>query len=268
MPAGSPILRSRNLPQNPNAVVGPRVGGGGEEKLHAFTLHSTMSNTYHSISSIETALLKLDVSEGGEWRPLVLCADMSSKALGRIHRRLAHEFSRPTAVAAGCGKSELPDEFDSSRTCDAHLELMESWICGMPYWSGCPLGGWVATEVAVRDAPHIGIVLVASNGSEDSAIALTDRCRYLRAFLKPICGARLRPSRQGAVEHCQLVRRRLLCFARGRAAQARFGWSPNMHIPAFAPWLQQINKPPLVLLGERIALSPNETGRPFRCSHS
>jgi pimeloyl-ACP methyl ester carboxylesterase len=130
---------------------------------------------------------------------------------------------------------------------------------------GACFGGWIAAEMAVRDARRFGkLVLVDPLGIKVGGVLDRDiadmhampREEYMRlAWADPASGER---------DLTALPETELAAIARGREAFALFGWKPYMHNPRLKRWLHRIDVPTLLLWGERDGIVSTSYGQAWR----
>jgi pimeloyl-ACP methyl ester carboxylesterase len=130
---------------------------------------------------------------------------------------------------------------------------------------GACFGGWIAAEMAVRDARRFGkLVLVDPLGIKVGGVTERDiadmhampREEYMRlAWADPAKGER---------DLTALPETELAAIARGREAFALFGWKPYMHNPRLKRWLHRIDVPTLLLWGERDGIVSMSYGQAWR----
>jgi pimeloyl-ACP methyl ester carboxylesterase len=153
----------------------------------------------------------------------------------------------------GWGNSELPDWIGSVDDL-AYLYLDLAAQLGLTgcVLAGASFGGWIAAEIAVRSTQRFSHVVLAdplgikAGGVTERDIAdmhAMTREQFLHlAFADPA---------RGAVDYTQLPDDRLAAIVRGQEAFALFGWKPYMHNPRLRHWLHRIDRPALLLWGER-----------------
>lgn len=203
---------------------------------------------------ISVSGVQLEVESHGAGRPLLFL----HPGEGLWSRRpwldaLAARFRVIAPHHPGWGNSELPDWIGSVDDLAylyldlaAQLELTECVLVGASF------GGWIAAEIAVRNTQRFSQLVLAdplgikAGGVTDRDIAdmhAITREQFLDlAFADPA---------RGTVDYTQLPEEQLAAIVRGREAFALFGWKPYMHNPRLRRWLHRIDKPTLLLWGDR-----------------
>ncbi len=210
--------------------------------------------------------LKLEVPQEGSGRPLLLLRGSEPPGSSdKFIRALAERYKVIAPWGPGFGSSDLPDDFDSIEdVVYAHLELMEKMDLADAIVVGLSFGGWIAAELAVRNTSRIkALVLVDALGLRVGTP--TDRPI---ADIYAMDDAELATSSYhnaefGTWNAADKSDAELLKFARGRDAQARFGWKPFMHNPALSRWLHRIDRPTLVAWGEQDRIAAQSLGKAY-----
>ena len=153
----------------------------------------------------------------------------------------------------GFGGSALPDWFGTVDDLAylyldlaGHLQLKDAVLVGACF------GGWVAAETMVRSSKRFSHLVLADpvgikvRGRDDRDIA--DMHGMPRAEVMKLAWA---DPAVGEVDHTQLPETELAQIVRGREALALYGWKPYMHNPRLKRWLHRIDRPTLLLWGEK-----------------
>jgi pimeloyl-ACP methyl ester carboxylesterase len=204
--------------------------------------------------TINVAGVDLEVEERGSGRPLLFLHAGEGLAPEREWLDLlAGRFRVVAPSHPGFGGSTLPD---SIGTVDdlAYLYLDLAGQLGLKdaVLVGACFGGWVAAEMAVRNtSPFSKIVLAAPlgikvRGRDERDIA--DMRSMTREEFLPLAWA---DPKKGEQDLNTLSDDALRAVIRGREALALFGWKPYMHNPRLKRWLHRIDKPTLLLWGDR-----------------
>ena len=167
--------------------------------------------------------------------------------------RLAGRFRVVAPRHPGFGETPRPAWFRSVHDIAyLYLNLLDRLDLKETLLVGHSFGGWVALEIAVRSEARLGrITLIDSlgvkfGGREERDIAdiyaLPADEVARRSFADP---DRVLP------DYATLNDNALLAVARDREATALYGWKPYMHGPTLVNWLHRINRPALVLWGEK-----------------
>ena len=220
-----------------------------------------------SSSTIQTAGISLEIIDSGSGRPVVFlhpgegidrCAPFL-EGLGTLGRLIAP--SHP-----GFGRSDLPLHIKTpGDLAYFYLDLFEHLGLKDAILIGADLGGWIASEIAVRNTKHLSrLVLIDTYGarfaSDETEVEIADIFTLLPdeverlSFREPAKWKRNHKARSDDELHI---------IARDRENFCLFGWAPYMHNPSLRHWLHRIDKPTLVLWGEHDGLASPDYGRKF-----
>ena len=153
----------------------------------------------------------------------------------------------------GYGGSALPDWFGTvDDLAYLYLDLTDHLQLNDAVLVGACFGGWVAAEMMVRSSSHFSHLVLADpvgikvRGRDDRDIA--DMHGMPRAEVMKLAWA---DPAKGEVDYTQLPETELAQIVRGREALALYGWRPYMHNPRLKRWLHRIDRPTLLLWGEK-----------------
>lgn len=220
-------------------------------------------------TSVEIAGIPLEITEAGQGRPLLfLHGGHPSGRLdpqARIIEALADKFHFIAPVHPGFGTTPAPQQLTNiDDLAYLYLDLLDALNLRDVVLVGASLGGWIATESAVKTTERISqLVLIDSVGikvgdreARDIAdiYAITDRQLADIAYADPQRMARDTKS---------LPEQELVLMARSREATGRYAWSPYMHNPKLKTRLHRIRIPALVLWGEADRIVTPEYGRAY-----
>ena len=176
---------------------------------------------------------------GGGGAPLLVLHGEAGDTWSPWHARLAQRFTVIAPDHPGFGGSATPDWFDNIHDLAFfHLSLLEQLGLNGVHLLGNGLGGWVAAELAVRDASRLAsLVLCNAPGVQVKGAGGLD------PFL-------LTPEEEAQVQRHDLAApqdddTRL----KNRFAFARMAWAPRLHDPHLEKWLHRVRVPTLVLAG-------------------
>lgn len=198
--------------------------------------------------------VELEVHERGKGRPLLFLHAGDGLEPGRPWLDLlASKFRVIAPSHPGFGGSALPDWIGTvDDLAYLYLDLAAKLELEDAVLAGACFGGWVAAEMAVRDTNAFSKVVLASplgikvGGREQRDIAdmhsMTREQFLEHAWADPA---------KGATDPSKLPDSELQALIRGREAFALFGWKPYMHNPRLKRWLHRIDKPTLLLWGDR-----------------
>lgn len=155
------------------------------------------------------------------------------------------------------------------------LDLIDALDLGAAVLVGSSIGGWIATEMLVRNpAGASRLVLMGTTGlkfgsASEREIAdiftLTPPALERLVFHDPV---------KWAADFAALDDAEALDIARARQAIARFAWLPYMHNPELRRWLHRVHVPTLVLWGENDRMTDVTYGKrltdalPNACFHA
>ena len=196
----------------------------------------------------------LEIVETGTGRPLLFLHAGEGLAPERPWLDTLAETYRVIApFHPGYGGSALPDWFGSvDDLAYLYLDLADHLQLKDAVLVGACFGGWVAAEMMVRSGAHfshlalVDPVGIKVRGRDDRDIA--DMHGMPRAEVMTLAWA---DPAAGEVDYTQLPETELAQIVRGREALALFGWKPYMHNPRLKRWLHRIDRPTLLLWGEK-----------------
>jgi pimeloyl-ACP methyl ester carboxylesterase len=179
------------------------------------------------------------------------------QALGKTHRVIAVEHP-------GFGPSRIPDwMMGIGDLALFYLDLIEALELHDIHLVGHAVGGWIATETAIRNtarlkslallapagvvAPEVSIADVFLTGTEDMVRS------QVRDPDAPASSAWIAAELAKPIDH----------VLQNRAALARIGWSPRLHNPQLPYWLHRIDVPTLIVWGEQDRIVPLACHRPY-----
>jgi pimeloyl-ACP methyl ester carboxylesterase len=205
-------------------------------------------------TTLSVAGVKLDVVERGSGPPLLFLHAGEGLAPERPWLDLLATHYRVVApFHPGYGRSELPGWMGSvDDLAYLYLDLAAQLDLQGAVLVGTCFGGWIAAEMAVRDTRRFSrIALAAPLGIKNGGVLDRDiadmhgmpRADYMKlAWADPALGA---------VDFTALPETEIAAIVRGREAFTLFGWKPYMHNPRLKRWLHRIDRPTLLLWGER-----------------
>jgi pimeloyl-ACP methyl ester carboxylesterase len=204
-------------------------------------------------TTLSVAGVTLDIVERGSGRPLLFLHAGDGLAPERPWLDLLSQHHRVIAPwHPGYGRSELPGWMSSvDDLAYLYLDLAAQLDLTDAVLVGACFGGWIATEMAVRDTRRFSrIALVAPLGIKNGGLHDRDiadmhglpRADYMKlAWVDPTLGV---------VDFTALPETEIAAIVRGREAFTLFGWKPYMHNPRLKRWLHRIDLPTLLLWGE------------------
>jgi pimeloyl-ACP methyl ester carboxylesterase len=204
------------------------------------------------MTRIEIGDRAIDGETSGSGQPLLFLHGGDYFAQNRpFLERLARRFQVITPRHPGFGASPRPAWFRTvGDIAYLYLDLLTQRRLTDVVVVGSSFGGWIALEMAVRDAARIGrLVLIDSLGvkfgrreERDIAdvFALPADEVVRRSFADP---AR-------APDFSTYSDAEITEVARDREGAALYGWKPYMHNPGLGHWLHRVTAPTLVLWGQ------------------
>lgn len=161
----------------------------------------------------------------------------------------------------GFGRSALPPWLDNIHDAAyAALGFIEALDLRGLHLVGTSLGGWVALEMAVRDASRLAsLTLIGASGIRPGPIPTGDLFmwspeeRVQRLVADPALAAKILALPQSP-EQAEIA-------LRNHFTTARLAWEPRFFDPHLEKWLHRIRVPTHVIWGEQDQLFPPEYGR-------
>jgi pimeloyl-ACP methyl ester carboxylesterase len=204
----------------------------------------------------EAKLGSLDLAylEGGQGRSLVFLHDADGVAPAMpFLELLAAQFCVVAPIHPGFSGSTIPAWMNSiDDFAHAHLELMKRLGVGKAILVGAGIGGWIAAEMATKNVDHLDrLVLIGPVGIKVGPIdkldvpdvfAMTQEELDRRLYSKP------EKWRLDATRHTDAE---LSVMAQNRETLALVSWEPYMHNPKLKHRLHVIDKPTLILRGDK-----------------
>ena len=196
----------------------------------------------------------LDLVQKGSGQPLLFLHPGEG-----LHPQRAwlDELARSFRVIAphhpGWGASSLPDWLGTvDDLAYLYLDLAQKLDLKDAVLVGNSFGGWIAAEMAVRSTARFSKVVLAAplgikvSGRETRDIADMHgiaKAEYMRlAWAEPA---------KGEIDFTKLPETEIAAHVRGTEALALFGWKPYMHNPRLRRWIHRIDKPTLLLWGDK-----------------
>jgi pimeloyl-ACP methyl ester carboxylesterase len=198
--------------------------------------------------------VELEIVERGNGRPLLFLHAGEGLMPERPWLDALSETYRVIApFHPGFGGSALPDWFGTvDDLAYLYLDLADRLDLKDAVLVGASFGGWVAAEMMVRTGGRFSHLVLADplgikvRGRDDRDIA--DMHGMPRAQVMQLAWA---DPKAGEVDYTVLPETELAQIARGREALALFGWKPYMHNPRLKRWLHRIDRPTLLLWGDK-----------------
>jgi pimeloyl-ACP methyl ester carboxylesterase len=204
--------------------------------------------------TVEIAGVDLELEERGEGPPLLFlhAGDGLSPERPWLDQ-LARRYRVIAPSHPGYGRSSLPDWL---MTVDdlayLYLDLADRLALSDATLMGACFGGWIATEMAVRNTRRFGrLVLVDALGVKHGGVTDRDIADMHAIPREKFIELAWADPAKAAIDYTQIPESELAAIVRGQQAFAQFGWKPYMHNPRLKRWLHRIDRPTLLLWGER-----------------
>jgi pimeloyl-ACP methyl ester carboxylesterase len=209
---------------------------------------------------------RIEIIERGSGRPvLFLHAENGIEPAAAAIEELAKTARVIAPTHPGFGRSELPQ---GMRTVDDlsyfYLDLFDQLDLRDVAVVGVALGGWIASEIAVKSTARISRLVLANavgvkvGGRETRDIvdvfALTEPEYLDIAYCDPAVGRR---------DYKTLPEAEVLAAARNREATARLAWNPYFHNPRLSSRLHRVGVPALFLWGDHDRMLSESYGRAY-----
>ncbi|HEY7240019.1 MAG TPA: alpha/beta hydrolase [Burkholderiales bacterium] len=199
--------------------------------------------------TLEVSGCSVTLKRGGAGRPLLyLHGAGGAPAIQPFMEALAREFDVLVPEHPGFGGSDEPEWLDNIHDLAYfYLDFMERLELRDAIVIGSSIGGWIALEIAVRNASRIrALSLVAPSGIHVAGLAKGDvflwppEDRVRKLFFDQSVAERILaqpPSAQDTAE-------------KNLHALARLAWEPRFYDPHLAKWLHRIKLPLHIVWGE------------------
>ena len=214
---------------------------------------------------IEVDGCKLNLRRGGSGEPLLYLHEAGgAPAVLPFMEKLAERFDVLVPEHPGFGASDEPGWLENMHDLAYfYLDVLESLELRGVHLVGSSLGGWLALEMAVRDASRLkSLVLVGPAGISVPGVAPGDVFLWSpeelarNLFFDPALAEKML---------AQPVTPELLDVSlKNRHTVARLGWEPRMHDPFLRKWLHRVNVPVKIVWGEADKILPVAYAREFK----
>ena len=225
---------------------------------------------------------KVEVMESGSGEPVVYLHDMwdlhtAQGGMFPFHEQLAAKFRLLAPAHPGCGESDsIKSIADIDDLAFHYLDVLDALGLQSAAIVGTGLGGWVATEIAVRNPERVSrLALVGAAGLQMPGAQIADIFMYsqhrdggimrdLRDLLFADADSALANSivPDGRVNIPDEVRRYKSLTLAGRV-----GWEPPyLHDRKLLDRLHRITAPALLIWGEQDRFVPLANGRAYEAN--
>ncbi len=219
-----------------------------------------------TVTRLELHGVSLDVARLGRGRPLVLLHGGGGPLIASPFASLLGEkLEVIEPVHPGFGGSAIPHHFDGVEDIVyLYLDMLDALDLKDVVLVGTSLGGWVAAEIAVRNATRIAkLVLIDAIGIKPGGRDTRDIPDIFATSPAEVESllwhdASLRPSARN------LTDAQWQTAAANRQALAMYVWEPYMHNPKLPHRLHRIQVPTLLLWGQEDKLLVPDYGRAYQ----
>lgn len=165
--------------------------------------------------------------------------------------RLGQHFRILAPFHPGFGRSPRPRSFRNvGDLAYFYLDLIEQWRLQNIVLVGAGFGGWIASEMAVRTTePLSRLVLVSPFGIKVGTRDDRDFADFYSISPDERAALEFNNPEFAKLSYVGKSDEELTILARGREAEAYYGWEPFMHNPQLRQWLHRINVPTTLIRG-------------------
>ncbi|MFT5449279.1 MAG: pimeloyl-ACP methyl ester carboxylesterase [Gammaproteobacteria bacterium] len=215
------------------------------------------------MEQIEVSGLTLDVGMVGDGPPLLF---LHPEFFFDSHRsfidRLSEHWRVITPRHPGFDGRTPPENF---RTVDdlayLYLDLIETLQLDKPLVVGASFGGWIAMEMAVRNAGCMrALSLLSPLGVKLSSREERD---FADVFVMPVADALQCMFAGPGPDRNELDDESATLLARDRKFVAYYAWKPWLHNPVLSRWLHRANVPTQLVWGAQDAFASAQLAKPL-----
>ncbi len=208
--------------------------------------------------------LTVSLSEAGTGRPVLLLHGGGGPAtVQNIAAHLSGEMRVITPTHPGWDGTERPGWLTSvGDLAQAYLDLLNAEALSDVVVIGSSVGGWIAAEMAVRDAGHLitGLVLIDSAGVLVEGQPMLD---FFALDARGVAEYSFHDPDRFYVDPATIPAEQLARRAAGMATLRVLAGDPYMHDPELLGQAGQVKIPVLVLWGDSDRIFTPEYGRAF-----
>lgn len=225
-----------------------------------------MSAGAGAISSIAVNGTTIELVDRGHGRPILF-----------LHPGIGIDFDAPVLTALerggrviapshpGFGTSQLPKGMSSVDDVSYfYLDLLEQLDLNDVLMIGVGLGGWIAAEIAVKDASRLSALVMGNPvGVKIGDRETRDIVDIWSIMPDEFNKLAYHDPKNGERDYKNLPEAASLAAARNREAYARVAWSPYMHNPKLKSRLHRVSVPTLFLWGTADRVLSEAYGRGY-----
>jgi pimeloyl-ACP methyl ester carboxylesterase len=165
----------------------------------------------------------------------------------------------------GYGRHPRPRHFrDISDVAYFYLDFLEQAELNDVTLVGASIGGWIASEIAVRSTERLSrLVLVSPFGIKVGDHETRDFADFWAVEEPQRAALEFENPKFRTVDYLTKSDDELTAIARGREAEVFYGWKPFMHNPQLKHWLHRIDIPTLVISGNDDRVIRRENSRAY-----
>jgi pimeloyl-ACP methyl ester carboxylesterase len=207
----------------------------------------------------------IQVWHAGAGHPLLFLHDPWTYRWLPIHDRLAERHTVVLPIQPGFSGSSGFEDLDRMEDLVFHyLDLIEAMGLDQPILMGASLGGWIATEFAVRHAATLrALILVDALGLHVPGASTADVFQLDPAQLRAVLFADATAPLAHELVPDTPPPESIEAMLKARQVLARFAWQfPNN--PKLASYLYRITCPTLIVWGEHDGVVPVSHGQAFQ----
>jgi pimeloyl-ACP methyl ester carboxylesterase len=199
----------------------------------------------------------LGYRRGGRGQPMLFLQGLGAVGAGAIFDRLAETFDIIVPDHPGFGASSMPKWLDGiDDLAYFYLDFMAALDLQGLHLVGSSIGGWIAAELALRDAARLRTLALVSSaglrrkGVEQYDIFMCSREELVRQlFFDPVLAEDMIATEQQAGDGGEGV-------LKEGFSVARLAWQPRLYSPTLDKWLFRIQLPTLIAWGAEDAIIP------------
>jgi pimeloyl-ACP methyl ester carboxylesterase len=178
---------------------------------------------------------------------------------------MAQHFEVYAPWHPGFGLAPRPTEHRSINDLALYyLDFIEQFGLNDAVLVGTSFGGWLAAEIAIRDATAFShLVLIDPLGIKTGDRETRDIADVFALSQEELSNLAYYAPGNRRRDYAAMTDDQRLMIARSRESYTFYGWQPYMHNPTLRHWLHRIKIPSLVLWGAADGIVTPEYGRAY-----